>query len=35
MMGHFKGPASGSGEWHLVAEIDGAEGEWCNLLQCN
>ena len=34
-MGHLEGPASGSGKCDLVAGIDGAEGEWHNLLQCN
>ena len=32
MMGRLEGPTSGSGECSLVAGIDGAEGEWCNLL---
>ena len=30
-MGGLEGPASGSGECGLVAGIDGAEGEWCDL----
>ena len=32
MMGRFEGPASGSGECSLVAGIDGAKGEWHDLL---
>ena len=27
-MGGLEGPGSGSGEWGLVAGIDGTEGEW-------
>ena len=34
-MGHLEGPASGSDECGLVAGIDGAEGEWRDLSQCN
>ena len=34
-MGHLEGPASGSGECSLVAGIDGAEGEWHDLSQCD
>ena len=28
-----EGPASGSGEWHLVAGIEDTGGEWCDSLQ--
>ena len=35
VMGCLEGPASGSGKCGLVAGIDGAEGEWRNLSQCN
>ena len=34
-MGHLEGPASGSGECGLVAGINGAEGEWRDLSQCD
>ena len=32
-MGCLEGPGFGSGEWGLVAGIDGAEGEWHDLSQ--
>ena len=34
-MSHLEGPASGSGKCSLVAGINGAEGEWRDLLQRN